>query len=267
MNRLEETIKNLKIKNQKALVGFITGGDPDRDTSVGIIKTMIEGGIDILELGVPFSDPTADGPVIQRSSVRALSNGMNLSGIFDIACQIRKTSKIPIIIFSYFNPILAFGVDRFFSKCREVGIDGYLVVDLPLEESAELKEYKQGNDIPMILLVAPTTDPVRMSAIAGNAGGFIYLISMTGVTGSDGIREEGVREIYRQLKPLNDIPVYVGFGISEPEQARRICAFADGVVVGSAFEKTVEENLGNEDLLEKIKNLTVSLKKATAVEN
>lgn len=263
MTRMEETFKRLKNNNEKALVGFITAGDPDMETSVSIISAMCENGADILELGVPFSDPTADGPVIQRSSGRALKAGMNLGSVIEMTRKIRQNTDVPIILFSYYNPIMAYGIDRFHTDAVDAGADGVLVVDLPPEESEELTGNWTGNDLCLIRLVAPTTPPGRMEMIARDAAGFLYMVSMTGVTGSGGLDITQIGECVEMLKKSASVPICVGFGISTPSDVAAVSAVADGVVIGSAFERTIEENLDNPDLPSIIGKQTAAYKKAT----
>lgn len=242
MNRIAETFNKLKSKNEKALVGFVTAGDPDRTRSLELINGMCAGGLDILELGVPFSDPTADGPVIQRSSQRALAKGLQLNQVLEMVAEIRQFSQIPLILYSYYNPVLRMGAERFYRLCRVAGADGVLVVDLPPEESAELTSAWPGSELDLIRLIAPTTPPARMAKIATGASGFLYLVSKTGVTGSDGLDAKAVRDSLDALYPVTDLPVCVGFGISTTKDVARIAALADGVVIGSAFERIIEEN-------------------------
>lgn len=265
MTRIEQTFKRLKEINEKALVGFVSAGDPDMETSQRIIAAMCENGLDILELGVPFSDPTADGPVIQRSSARALKAGMTLAQALYMIREARKTTEIPIIVFSYYNPILAYGAERFHADAVYAGADGVLVVDLPPEESDELTCCWGETSFSLIRLAAPTTPAERMKKIAGSASGFIYLVSKTGVTGSAGLDAPEISGQIKLLKSVTDLPVCVGFGISTPEDVAAIGKSADGVVIGSAFERTIEGNLGNPDLPELIGKQTKGYKAATKI--
>lgn len=264
MNRIDRTFEALRKKGEKALVGFITAGDPDRARSLEIIRAMCRGGVDILELGVPFSDPTADGPVIQRSSARALKEGMSLSGVLEMVEEIRRESEIPIIIFSYFNPILAYDVKRFCKDTPTAGADGLLVVDLPPEESSELTEWFNGDGLALIRLVAPTTPPERMSRIAEGAAGFLYLVSMTGVTGAAGLDLAEIARVAGQLKgSCHGTPVCVGFGISTPKEVEAVAPLAEGIVVGSAFERLIENNMCAPNLPQMMEEFVSSLKQAT----
>ncbi len=264
MNRIASVFQELQKKNEKALVGFVTAGDPNAEVSLNLIKAMCAAGLDILELGVPFSDPTADGPVIQRSSGRALKAGVTLSKVLEMARELRRTTEIPIVLFSYYNPILAHGPGRFHTDARAADVDGVLVVDLPPEESAEMTAQWADNELALIRLVAPTTPPDRMAAIAKQASGFLYLVSMTGVTGSKGL---DLKELSGVIAPLRScargIPICVGFGISNPEQVRAVGALADGVVVGSAFERLIEEHLDDPTLVARMGDAVRALKAAT----
>ncbi|ACL03133.1 tryptophan synthase, alpha subunit [Desulfatibacillum aliphaticivorans] len=263
MSCIKNSFEALKAKNEKALVGFVTAGDPDFGKSVEIVKAMCEGGMDVLELGIPFSDPTADGPVIQRSSQRALSSGMSLPKVLEMVKIVRGFTKIPIVLFGYYNPIFSYGGKRFYEDALAAGADGVLIVDLPPEESAELTSLWEGDDFDFIRLVAPTTGQDRMKQIAGEASGFIYLVSMTGVTGSQGLDSSKVADVNAPLKAVTDLPVCVGFGISTPEHVKAVAAVSDGVVVGSAFERLIEENLENRGLHTMVQEYTESLKAAT----
>ncbi|MDZ7762112.1 MAG: tryptophan synthase subunit alpha [Desulfovermiculus sp.] len=263
MTRIDETFRRLRKKGEKALVGFVTAGDPNMETSMAIIAAMCQNGVDILELGVPFSDPTADGPVIQRSSARGLKAGMNLARVLEMTRKIRDTSDVPVILFSYYNPIMAYGSDAFYTDSQDAGADGVLVVDLPPEESEELTAGWTDNSFCLIRLVAPTTPEDRMHRIAGGASGFLYLVSMTGVTGSGGLDTAQIGDSVQKLKKAGDLPICVGFGISTPADVASISAVADGVVIGSAFERSIEDNLANPEVAAIIGRQTAGYKEAT----
>jgi tryptophan synthase alpha chain len=224
---------------------------------------MCKAGLDILELGVPFSDPTADGPVIQRSSARALKEGVNLSKVIEICRTIRQTTEIPIILFSYYNPILTYGGERFYRDATVAGADGVLIVDLPPEESDELTSCRPGNGLALIRLVAPTTPAQRMAKIADTASGFLYLISKTGVTGSSGLQSESIGTKIAPLRAVTQLPICVGFGISTPHDVSAVSSVADGVVIGTAFERLIEENLDNPDLASILSDKVREFKAAT----
>ena len=263
MNRIDETFNRLKQKREKALVGFVTAGDPEPDTSLQIVDAMCRSGVDILELGVPFSDPTADGPVIQRSSARALANGATLAAVFAMTHRLRERHSTPIVLFSYYNPILKLGPENFYRQAVQAGADGLLVVDLPPEESAELTERWPGGDLHLIRLIAPTTPAERMRRIAASGTGFLYLVSKTGVTGSDGLNTDEAAGKTAGLRDMTNLPICVGFGISTPRDVAAIAAFADGVVIGSAFERTIEDGIGQPNLAEQIAEQVSCYKDAT----
>ena len=263
MNRIDRTFEKLKKRGEKALVGFVTAGDPDMQTSFNIIVSMCRAGLDVLELGVPFSDPTADGPVIQRSSARALEKGINLEAVLSMTGKLRKETKVPIILFSYYNPIHAYGNEKFYKDALNVGADGVLVVDLPPEESDEMTGTWPGADLALIRLIAPTTSLDRMRKITADARGFIYLVSKTGVTGSSGLKIESIGRQVDSLRSVTSLPVCVGFGISTTDDVAAVASVADGVVIGSAFERVIEDNLENKDLAAILAGQVRKYKKAT----
>ncbi|MBU0991490.1 MAG: tryptophan synthase subunit alpha [Proteobacteria bacterium] len=263
MDRLKKTFDRLAEKGEKALVGFVSAGDPDMETSLEIIRNMCEAGLDILELGVPFSDPTADGPVIQRSSARALEKGITLETVLEMTRRIREYSDIPIILFSYYNPVFAFGARQFYTFALEKGADGVLIVDLPPEESDEMTGVWEGNELSLIRLIAPTTPVERMKTISDSASGFLYMVSKTGVTGSDGLDTSAIESYVKTLRSVTHLPICVGFGISTPEDVRAISKMADGIVIGSAFERLIENHLEDDDLPELLGKQTRLFKNAT----
>ena len=267
MNRIERTFAELKRRGEKALVGFVTAGDPDPERSFQIVRSMCRAGLDILELGIPFSDPTADGPVIQRSSARALKSKTRLSLIMEMTARLRKETDIPIILFSYYNPILSYGADRFYREAVASGADGALVVDLPPEESAELIAGWDFARFALIRLIAPTTPQQRMKTIADDAAGFLYLVSKTGVTGSAGLDTSLVGGQVDRLREVTALPICVGFGVSTPEDVAALSRTADGVVIGSAFERLIEENIDSPDLPEMVGDQTRIYKNATKSAN
>jgi tryptophan synthase alpha chain len=262
MNRLDRLFSYKKHKEEKILVGFLTAGDPNPQLSAENIRAIIDGGVDIIELGVPFSDPMADGPVIQRSSIRALEAGINIDGVIEMAGQIRKTSDAAIVLFSYYNPIFSCGKENFAKKAAEAGIDAVLIVDLPFEEMGEIEPELKKAGLSLIRLIAPTTPPARMKELLKDAEGFVYFVSMTGVTGSAGIEASSVRKSVDMIREFTSIPVCVGFGISTPAQAASISEFADGIVVGSAFERIIEDNQKDDGLPEKLHEFARELKTA-----
>lgn len=265
MNRIDAAFERLARHNAKALVGFVTAGDPDLDRSLRIIAAMCAAGLDLLELGVPFSDPTADGPVIQRSSGRALASGVGLAQVLDMVAALRRQTQIPMVVFSYYNPILAYGAAAFHRDACKAGADGVLVVDLPPEESAELTDLWPDRGLCLIRLTAPTTPPQRVRRIADAASGFIYHVSHLGVTGGSGLRTDAIADKLQDLRAVTRLPVCVGFGISTPDQVAAVARMAEGVVVGSAFERLIEENIDRPDLPEILAGRVAELKRATHV--
>jgi tryptophan synthase alpha chain len=266
MNRIDVRFGDLKKKKETALVGFISAGDPSLSASLELLTAMCHAGLDILELGIPFSDPTADGPIIQRASARALKNGVSLAKAIEMTAIIRKRTDIPIILFSYYNPIFAYGLESFYRDSIAAGADGMLVVDLPYEESRELTDCSEGGDkFALIRLVAPTTLPKRKKQIAEHASGFLYLISKTGVTGSAGLEVGTVHDQVADLRAVTELPICVGFGIANPAEARALAPYVDGVAIGSAFERTIEENLTGPDLVQRLEEQVRSYKAAMRI--
>lgn len=246
MSRLASRLGTLQAKHSKALVTFITAGDPDLSTTEEMIHLLEDAGADIIELGVPFSDPMADGPTIQLSSERALTSGTTLHGILEVVKNVRTRSQIPIILMGYLNPVHAYGYGSFCRDAAEAGVDGVLLVDMPPEESQELTIPARRYGLDVIFLLTPTSDAARISAVNKLGSGFVYYVTVTGVTGartsvSDTLAQELVR-----VKQTISLPVMAGFGISTPTQAAEVGQLADGVVVGSAIVKQFEQYRGDE---------------------
>jgi tryptophan synthase alpha chain len=248
MNRIDQTFKDLAAAKRKALVAYLTAGDPDSDTSLNILKTACVSGVDVLELGVPFSDPTCDGPVIQTASERALKAGMSLSKSFRLAAELRRTVQTPIVLFSYYNPLFKYGLKRVAAEAAAAGVDGLLVVDLPPEEAGPLAAVLADKAIHLIRLAAPTTRPGRIRMLAEGAGGFLYLISRTGVTGTGGLDYAEIARHAAEVKALCPHPVCIGFGISSAADARALAPLADGIIVGSALVRLIAEAPAGTDL-------------------
>jgi tryptophan synthase alpha chain len=263
MNRLRKKFAELAELKQKALVGFVTAGDPDAEKSLAITTAMCRSGLDVLELGVPFSDPTADGPVIQRASARALAAGTSLADVVALAGRIRRESRVPIILFSYYSPILKYGLQAFYEDAVRAGADGLLVPDLPFEESDEMTSLRHDENFDLIRLITPTTPSDRVADIAASATGFLYLVSMTGVTGSDGLDVAAVGRRAAALRAVTSLPVCVGFGISTPDDVAAVAAVADGVIIGSAFERMIEENIDSPDLPQMLSEMVRQYKAAS----
>lgn len=261
MKRIEETFKMLRAKKEKALIVYLTAGDPSLSVTKELIFALEEAGVDILEIGVPFSDPTADGPVIQAASQRSLKAGTTLKGVLEMVREVRKVSEIPIVLFGYFNPIFAYGVQRFAQTARKAGVDGVLVVDLPFEEAKELRNYTDKAGIDFISLIAPTTDKDRLKTIVANASGFLYYISITGITGTTAPKIENIKTDVKKIRKITNLPIAVGFGISKPQQARDIAGFSHGVVIGSAVVSLIDENKNNSDLFKILSDYISNIKK------
>jgi tryptophan synthase alpha chain len=262
MGRIEKKFESLRAKNEKALIVYLTAGDPSLSITKKLIFALEKAGADILEIGVPFSDPTADGPVIQAASQRALKAGTTLQGVLDLVAEVRNVSEIPIVLFGYFNPIFAYGVKKFSQAASAAGVDGVLVVDLPYEEARELRIYTDAVSIDFISLIAPTTDTKRLSKIASGAMGFLYYISITGITGTTAPKIENIKKEVNKIRNSTSLPIAVGFGISKPKQAREIARFADGVVVGSAVVRLIDENKNNSNLIKIVSGYVSGIKKS-----
>ena len=262
MGRIGEKFESLRAKNEKALIVYLTAGDPSLDVTKNLILCLEAAGVDIIEIGVPFSDPTADGPVIQAASQRALKTGTTLQGVLDLVAEIRRTSQIPILLFGYFNPIFTYGVEKFAKATQKAGVDGVLVVDLPPEEAQELRTYTDPAGLDFISLVAPTTGKDRLKNILKTATGFLYYISITGVTGTDAPKIGDIAREVTKIRELTKLPIAVGFGISNAAQAKEIGALADGIVIGSAVVKLIDENRDNDNLVKIVSDYTKAIKKA-----
>ena len=262
MGRIEERFKALKKVGRKAFVVYLTAGDPDLEATANLIPALEAAGVDIVEIGVPFSDPTADGPIIQAASQRALKQGTTLEKILAMIASLRRTSGIPIVLFGYYNPILSYGTEKFAADAAASGVDGILVVDLPPEESDELRRCTDPAGLAFITLIAPTTDPKRARKILRGAAGFVYFISVTGVTGTAVPRTEDVERDVQPIKTMTTLPIAVGFGISTPEQAADIAPLADGVVVGSALVRLIAEKGGSGDITQAVFSFAARIRQA-----
>ncbi|MFC1552677.1 tryptophan synthase subunit alpha [Candidatus Latescibacterota bacterium] len=264
MRALEKTFKELQSQGRKAFIAYITAGDPDIQATVRLVRELEAGGVDIIELGIPFSDPIADGPVNQAAAQRALKNDINLGMILDAVKTIRQDSDIPIVFFSYINPIIAYGMERFASDAKASGLSGALILDMPPEEAGDYKILMEDNNLDTIFLVSPITPVDRIDLIVKHASGFVYYVSQMGVTGERNDVSETIPQMVEEIKSRTDIPVAVGFGISTPDQVRGIAEHADGVIVGSSIVKRIGEK-GIHSGFEKeigayVKTLTAPLK-------
>ncbi len=251
MNRIDACFARLKKEGRAALVPYITAGDPDPETTLALLHRLVEAGADVLELGVPFSDPMADGPTIQLACERALAGGMTLTGALDIARRFREDNDhTPLVLMGYLNPIEAYGSERFCAAARDAGIDGVLSVDLALEEADSLAPALKSHGLAPIFLVAPTTSDDRVRGMGEHGQGYLYYVSLKGVTGSQQLDVDAVRERLGQMASLTSLPICVGFGIRTPEHAAAIAGIADGVVVGSALVEQIASGQGDRGALE-----------------
>lgn len=244
MSRLRQTFAALRARGERALVAYLTAGDPDLHASEELVLAAAEAGADVIELGVPFSDPVADGPVIQQACQRALASGTTLQGVLRLVEAVRKRSSVPMVLCGYFNSFYAFGLRALAQAAGQAGVDGLLVVDLPPEELAGMKAESEPAGLDTILLVAPTTTPARLRRIVREASGFLYLVAVTGVTGARPELVYAVDERIREIRRLTDLPVCVGFGIATARQAAEAGRMADGVVVGSALVQLIAAHQG-----------------------
>ena len=252
MGRIEAAFTKLKQEGKKGFIPFITAGDPDLATTEQLLITLATSGATLIELGVPFSDPMADGPVIQRASERALKHNFGLQEILDTTARARKQIDTPIILFSYYNPLLQFGLKRIAKAARDAGLDGVLVTDLTPEESGEFEAELHANELDMIFLVAPTSTDERLRLVAQHASGFIYAVSRAGVTGTrDSVSAEAEKLVHR-MRRFSELPIAVGFGISNAEQVKDVHRYADAVVVGSALVAEMERLGGAPELVDRI---------------
>jgi tryptophan synthase alpha chain len=233
-------------KKRPGLVAYITCGDPSLEVSRDVALAAIAAGADVIELGVPFSDPVADGPVIQRASERALRHGTDLAGVLGVARQVRQQSKAGLIVFSYLNPILQFGLEKFCAAAKDAGVDGALVTDLPVEEAHDYLRAMKAHKLAPVFLAAPTSTDERLRAVAKSSRGFVYAISRTGITGTRQDVASDAHSLVSRLRALTKLPIAVGFGVSTPEQFAEVGQFADAVVIGSAIVQRIEQNAGRE---------------------
>lgn len=256
MNKIQNAFR------RKAFIAFLTAGDPDFNTSIENIMAAVRAGADLIEIGIPFSDPIAEGPVIQEANIRALSAGMTTDRAFLLAEEIRKQTEVPICFMTYLNPVFHYGYDRFFQKCGEIGIDGLICPDLPYEEKNEVSAVAEKYGIDVISLIAPTSEE-RIKTIAEDAKGFLYIVSSMGVTGERSEIKTDLSSIMDTVKKYAKIPAAIGFGINTPEQAEKMASIADGVIVGSAIVKLAEKHGKDapQKIYEYVKNMTNGMKR------
>ncbi len=264
---MTEVLSQIFKNKNKKLVTFITGGDPDFETSNQITKKIIKNNVDIIEIGMPFSDPMADGPIIQLSSNRALENNINLDDIFRLASNVKDlNNKLPVILMGYYNVIFHYGVKEFVKSCVKYGVDGLIIVDLQPEEDEDLVIELNKNKIDLIRLITPTTDEKRLKLILKNASGFLYYVSVMGTTGQKSADVNELKKSVNFIKKYTNLPVIPGFGIKNAKDVNNICKIADGAVVGSSIIKIIEENLNDKEvMLNKIDNFLKDLKEGTNI--
>jgi len=262
MSRIGTRFGELRKTGESALIPFVTAGDPDLATTLKILQALAQSGADCIELGIPFSDPTADGPTIQRSSERALRNGLSMPAIFRVVREFRRKSQIPVVLFGYFNPFFRYGLRNFCRDAARAGVDGILCVDLPPEESAELKRWTDARGLDLIFLLSPTSGRDRLQLVTGQGRGFIYYVSVTGVTGARRKLNDHLRSQVAKVRRASALPVGVGFGISTPKQAAWIAGFADAAIVGSALVERIEKAKGSAEKVRSAGAFVADLKRA-----
>lgn len=252
MSRIEKAFEN----GNKAFIGFVVTGDPGVTQTVEFILEMDAAGADIIEIGIPFSDPVAEGPVIEAANIRALEKGITVHDVFEVVESVRGKSEIPLVLLTYLNPVFHYGYEEFFAKCKAAGVDGIIIPDLPFEESGEVAEFTKKHGIDLISLITPTSKE-RIKMISENAEGFLYFVSSMGTTGVREEVETNVKPVIDSVRAASDIPVAVGFGISRPEQADALSKYADGVIIGSAIVDIIAENgeKAGKPLYEYVKNI------------
>lgn len=261
-SRIKRKFKELRARGEAALVPFIVAGDPDLDTTRRLILELESRGADLIEIGVPFSDPMADGPANQRALARGLGAGASIAAILSMLSELRTQTGIPLILFGYYNPIFHYGCEQLCADAARAGVDALLVIDLPLEESGELKGPARANGLDIIQLLAPTTPVERSRKIAHSASGFLYYVSVTGVTGARAHLGSDLHAHIRELRGVTDLPIGVGFGISTPAQAAEVATIADAVVVGSAISLLIEAHTKSGDVIAAVGELVGAMKDA-----
>jgi tryptophan synthase alpha chain len=252
MNRISETFEKLKKTGGKAFVAYLTSGYPDLGTTENLVLELASRGVSVIELGVPFSDPLADGPTIQEASQKALLNDVTLDKIFSMVKKVRRRTQIPLVIMTYYNPVYQYGIQRFARMAGSAGLDGIIIPDLPPEESGSLKAALGRYDLSLIFLLASNSPPDRMKLVAGESEGFVYCLSHIGITGARKGLEQGLKLFLEKVRRVTDKPLVVGFGISRREHVRKVNKWADGVVVGSAIIEVIKANVGKKNLVKKV---------------
>lgn len=262
MNRIDKKFKELKRENRKAFIAYVTCGTPDIDTSKKIVKILAESRVDLIELGMPFSDPLADGPTIQEASEEALKNKVTLEKLLFLAKDLRKTIDLPFVIMSYYNPIFHYGIRTFLADVKKSGIDGLIIPDLPPEEASQMEMFARNKELATIYFISPTSTDKRIKNTIKHSGGFIYYLSLTGVTGARRTLPDKIKKDIKKIKELTKKPVCVGFGISNVKQVKEICKVADGVIVGSAIINRIHQAKSKDKMLKSVKSFVSRLAKA-----
>lgn len=265
--RISGLFDRLKLERRAALIAYLTAGDPDLSRTPSLVEALEAGGADLIELGMPFSDPVADGPVIQRASERALRAGATLHGVLETAEAIRRRSEIPLLLFTYLNPVLRYGFEKLARDAAACGLDGVLLTDLTADEAESYVEIMHSSGLDTVFLAAPTSTPERLRLIASRTSGFLYLVSRTGVTGESESLSDAVAPLVRAAREATPLPLAVGFGISRPEQAREVARSADAVVVGSAFVRMIEQAEGSPGLEGRLRDFARQLRNAISSED
>ena len=256
MTRIEETFKILREKKKKAFISFLMAGDPNFDDSLSIIEALPTAGVDLIEIGIPFTDPMADGRAIQLAGQRAIASGTTLQSVLTLVSKFRQTNqKTPVVLMGYFNPIATMGVENFLSNCKTSGVDGLIIVDLPPEEDQELCTPTLKAGLNFIRLVTPTSDNARLEKLMQNTSGFLYYVSITGITGAQSPETNSIQKSINQLKNHTQLPICVGFGVKTPQIAKEIAKIADGVVVGSAIVEKIANNASKSEIINFCKSL------------
>ena len=258
-SRISSLFERTRAEGRPALIAYLTAGDPTPDHTVSLVAAMERGGADLIELGVPFSDPIADGPVIQRGADRALRAGTNVRRVLEMAREIRRTSEIPLLLFSYMNPLMRYGLPKLAADAHESGIDGVLLTDMSVEEAEKYIGIMRENHLDTVFLAAPTSTDARLELVAKFSTGFVYLVSRTGVTGEQTSVSASIVPLLTRTRCVTQLPLAVGFGISTAAQVSETGALADGVVVGSAFVRLIEKHAGDHDLAQKLELFTREL--------
>ena len=252
MSRISKKFAEMKQESRAGFVAYITAGDPDLETTGELVPALEEKGVDIIELGVPFSDPLADGPEIQKASQRALRHRVSLEDVLALVSRLRAVTQIPIVLFTYFNPVHRYGLSKLVDRAAAVGVDGGLVLDLPPEEAGEYKSLMDARNLDTIFLIAPTSRKDRIALITSKTRGFVYYVSRTGVTGERQDLSESIQKMVEEIRSHTDEPIAVGFGVSTPDQAGQLAGYADAVVVGSAIVRRIGEHEGDPELVPKV---------------